>query len=115
MWVDRGRPVVPTIIVPGASAVAGYVGIRLLTSVWGGGESEFTMMKFYGFSHYLISYIDYWPLIASSALGAGWVFCTHVGPALAAVGCSGTDQEHFVGRGKTRRPGQAARDARRHS
>ena len=46
LWVARGRPAFPTIVVSALAVVAGYVGIRILTAAWGGGESEFTMMKY---------------------------------------------------------------------
>ena len=72
LWVDRGRSALQTIVVSGSGAVSGYIGIRLLTTTWGGGESQFTMMKYYGFSEYLRGY-GYWPLVALSALGVGWL------------------------------------------
>jgi hypothetical protein len=72
LWVARGRSAFPAIVISGLAVVAGYVGIRVLTAAWGGGESEFTMMKYYGFSQYLRGY-GYWPLVALSALGVGWL------------------------------------------
>jgi hypothetical protein len=63
----------PTIANPAAATLVGAMGTRLLTSVWGGGESEITMIKHYGFTQYLLSY-GYLPLVVLSALGAGWIF-----------------------------------------
>jgi hypothetical protein len=52
LWADSGRAAVPRIFSSGVGAVAGYVAIRVLTSAWDGGQSEFTEMKFYGFHQY---------------------------------------------------------------
>jgi hypothetical protein len=73
LWADGGKSTAPRIVLSGAGAVVGYVAIRVLTSVWGGGQSQLAMMKFYGFRHYLLSY-GYLPLVVLSALGVGWLF-----------------------------------------
>ena len=73
LCADSGRAAVPRIVSSGVGAVAGYVAIRVLTSAWGGGQSEFTEMKFYGFHQYLLSY-EYLALVVLSALGVGWLF-----------------------------------------
>ncbi len=56
LWADSGEAAAPRIVSSGAGAIAGYVAIRALTRAWGGGESQLTVMKFYGFHQYLISY-----------------------------------------------------------
>jgi len=73
LWADSGQAALPRIGAAGVGAVAGYVAIRALTRAWGGGQSEFAMMKFYGFHQYLLSY-GYLPLVVLSALGVGWLF-----------------------------------------
>jgi hypothetical protein len=73
LLVDGGRAAVPRVAVSGLSALAGYIGIRALTAIWGGGESQLSMMRHYGFAAYLRGYA-YWPLLVFSALGVGWLF-----------------------------------------
>ena len=73
LWTDGGKSTALRIGLSGAGAVVGYVGIRVLTSAWGGGQSQLAMMKFYGFTQYLLSY-GYLPLVVLSALGVGWLF-----------------------------------------
>jgi hypothetical protein len=73
LWADNGRAELPRILSCFAGGVAGYVAIRIVTSAWGGGQSEFTMMKYYGFHEYLLGY-GYLPLVALAALGVGWLF-----------------------------------------
>ncbi len=68
-----GKSTAPRIGLAGAGAVVGYVAIRVLTTAWGGGQSQLAMMKFYGFAQYLLSY-GYLPLVVLSALGVGWLF-----------------------------------------
>ncbi len=73
LWADGGKSTAPRIGLSGAGAVVGYIAIRVLTTAWGGGQSQLAMMKFYGFTHYLLSY-GYLPLVVLSALGVGWLF-----------------------------------------
>jgi hypothetical protein len=73
LWADGGKATVPRIGLSGAGAVVGYVAIRVLTAAWGGGQSQLAMMKFYGFTRYLLSY-EYLPLVVLSAFGVGWLF-----------------------------------------
>jgi hypothetical protein len=71
----RRARVVRRISVSGGGAVLGYLGIRVLTNAWGGASSEFTLVfHYFGFSRFLNSTLDYWPLIIVSALGVGWLF-----------------------------------------
>jgi hypothetical protein len=72
LWADGGKSTAPRIGLSGAGAVVGYVAIRVLTTAWGGGQSQLEMMKFYGFRQYLLSY-GYMPLVVLSALGVGWL------------------------------------------
>jgi hypothetical protein len=72
LWADGGKATAPRIGLWGAGAVVGYVAIRVLTAAWGGGQSQLAMMKFYGFTRYLLSY-GYLPLVVLSALGVGWL------------------------------------------
>ena len=73
LLVDGGRAAVPRVAVSGLSALAGYIGIRVLTTIWGGGESQLSMIRHYGFAAYLRGYA-FWPLLLFSALGVGWLF-----------------------------------------
>jgi hypothetical protein len=72
LLVDRGRAGIPRVVVSGLSALAGYIGIRVLTAIWGGGESQLSMMRHYGLAAYLRGYA-FWPLLLFSALGVGWL------------------------------------------
>ncbi len=55
-----------------ASALFGYVGIRMLTSYWGGSTSRLTWFKTASFHQYLIDGVSNWPLILLASLGVGW-------------------------------------------
>ncbi len=76
LLVQERRAAVGRLIGFGASALLGYVLIRVLDHHWGGGSSEFTLIHVWGWSLYYSSAWHYWPLIALSALGVGWVFFT---------------------------------------
>jgi hypothetical protein len=73
LWAEGGKSTAARIGLSGAGAVAGYFAIRVLTTAWGGGQSQLAMMRFYGFSRYLLSY-GYLPLVVLSGLGVGWLF-----------------------------------------
>lgn len=62
-----------------AGGIAGYAGIRLLTSSWGGSSSRFSVFQEYPFSRFASDTVHYWPLIILSALGVGWLFLTRRG------------------------------------
>lgn len=72
LWVEGAN--VRRIVSSGAAVVAGYIGVRVVTAVWGGGVSEVTMMKHYGYVSFLRDAVGFWPAIVFSALGAGWIF-----------------------------------------
>jgi hypothetical protein len=74
LWLAKGRPGLSRGLTYFGAVIAGYIGIRVVTGIWHGGESQATMMKFYGWRLYLHSASDYWPVIILSVLGAGWVF-----------------------------------------
>jgi hypothetical protein len=76
LYADGGRATLGRIAAAGGGAVAGYIGIRVLDSVWGGGASEFELVNVYGYSRYLNGAVRQWPLIAVSVLGIGWVIFT---------------------------------------
>jgi hypothetical protein len=73
LLVDQRREAVARLAFGAAGGIAGYVGIRVLDNVWGGGTGDGTLVKFYGFSRYTSSAEHYWPLIIVSALGVGWL------------------------------------------
>ena len=73
LLVDQGRLALPRLIMGGVGGVAGYVGMRVLDNVWGGGTGEGTLVHFYGFHRYTSSAEHFWPLIILSALGVGWL------------------------------------------
>lgn len=76
LLADRGLAALPRLVWCGGGAVVGYVGIRWLDSIWGGGTSEFTLVKFYGYSRYVNGAVHFWPLIIVSGLGVGWLLFT---------------------------------------
>ncbi len=56
-----------------AGLCVGIVGISALTSHWGGSTSRITMFRYWPFSAFWRSELNYWPLILYSALGIGWL------------------------------------------
>jgi hypothetical protein len=76
LLADRGLKAIPRIAWCGGGAVIGYIGIRTLDHIWGGGTSEFTLVHYYGYSRYVDGAVHYWPLIVVSALGVGWLLFT---------------------------------------
>ena len=56
-----------------AGLIVGYTGVQVLISHWGGATGAWTIFRNYGFSRYVDGATSYWPLIAISALGIGWL------------------------------------------
>jgi hypothetical protein len=74
---DQPRQSLGRLAFGAAGTAAGYVGIRVLDDVWGGGHGEATYLRFYGFSRYASNVEHYWPLVIVGALGVGWLLAAN--------------------------------------
>lgn len=74
LFVDQQWAAVQRIVASAVGWLAGYVVITVAIHDWGGATSQIHLyFHFYGPRRFVDHALDYWPLIAVSVLGVGWL------------------------------------------